>query len=364
MCNPRIFDTLLEIAIDDPVKRAHNRLVWVGVSELNQEFLKPMMNPEDDEERLVKSVVVLNKAVNFVESFTDACGKENATLYCHLAVKHIPDMVRDTPVDISQLSQQYVEAALKQAKADMYNFNNKWLRDETNDLGRNYQDMAKDWERLHMKREVAMPLNRNEQKQLGDGSKEEEKAVEQAERKGLLASRSTAQIEKKVERKKPLLEEILADYHAQCLLLTAGEEEEQPASLIPSSSVPGESGERELGTGAPGRGMSRGNPEGQGPGQAPQTRGAAAYVSGSTAARSAAMRELGLGGGSAARATPGGLQSTQEGMGRGARGGAWRGSASRGGAKGGATRGRGRGAGRGRGRTAGGRWIPASAVNI
>lgn len=101
MCHPRMFDTLLEIAIEDPAKRGHNRLVWVGLSELNAEYLKPMINPEDEQERVAKSIVAQDKAVTFVDRFTDVCGRENATLYCHQALTHIPDMVRDTPVDIS-----------------------------------------------------------------------------------------------------------------------------------------------------------------------------------------------------------------------------------------------------------------------
>jgi hypothetical protein len=135
LCDSRMFDTLLEIAIEKPVKRAHNRKVWVGLSDLNAEFLKPMANAEDAAERLEKSVVVQDRAVVFVECFTDTCGRDNATLYCHQAIKHIPEMVCDTPVDISALSQQYVEHALKQAKGDMHKFNNKRLRDETNDFG-------------------------------------------------------------------------------------------------------------------------------------------------------------------------------------------------------------------------------------
>jgi hypothetical protein len=106
MCHPGMFDTLLEIAIEDPAKRGHNRLVWVGLSELNAEYLKPMINPEDERERVAKSIVAQDKAVTFVDCFTDVCGRENATLYCHQALTHIPDMVRDTPVDISNLSQQ------------------------------------------------------------------------------------------------------------------------------------------------------------------------------------------------------------------------------------------------------------------
>lgn len=83
MCHPRMFDTLLEIAIEDPAKRGHNRLVWVGLSELNAEYLKPMINPEDEQERVAKSIVAQDKAVTFVDRFTDVCGRENATLYCH-----------------------------------------------------------------------------------------------------------------------------------------------------------------------------------------------------------------------------------------------------------------------------------------
>jgi hypothetical protein len=41
---------------------------------------------------------------------------------------------------------------------------------------------------------VAMPLSRNLRRQLGDGSKEVEKQVERAGRKGLLSSRSQMQI--------------------------------------------------------------------------------------------------------------------------------------------------------------------------
>jgi hypothetical protein len=58
--------------------------------------------------------------------------------------------------------------------------------------------MAKDRERVHLKRELPMPQSRNERRQLGDGSKEVDKAVERAGRKGLLISRSSAQIDKKL----------------------------------------------------------------------------------------------------------------------------------------------------------------------
>jgi hypothetical protein len=109
-----MFDTLLAIAIEEPVKRANNRRVWVGLSDLKGEFLKPLANAEDGGERLAKSILVQDKAVVSVDSFADVCGRETVTLYCHHAIDHIPQMVRDSPVDIADLSQQYVEHALKQ----------------------------------------------------------------------------------------------------------------------------------------------------------------------------------------------------------------------------------------------------------
>jgi hypothetical protein len=42
LCDSRMYDVLLEIAIADPVKRAHNRKVWEALSNLNAEFLKPL----------------------------------------------------------------------------------------------------------------------------------------------------------------------------------------------------------------------------------------------------------------------------------------------------------------------------------
>jgi hypothetical protein len=128
-------------------------------------------------------------------------------------MEHIPQMVRDSPVDISDLSQQYVEHALKQGNSDMHNFINKRVRDETNDKSRNYQVMAKDRERVHLKRELPMPLNKNEKRQLGGGSKEVEKAVKRAVRKRDLASRSNAQIDKKLEKKTKERADLLELFH-------------------------------------------------------------------------------------------------------------------------------------------------------
>jgi hypothetical protein len=80
LCDSRMYDTLLVIAIQDPVKRELNPGVWAGLSELNGEFLQPMHNAEDVAERRAKSRTVQDKAVEFVTRFTDVCGMECATL--------------------------------------------------------------------------------------------------------------------------------------------------------------------------------------------------------------------------------------------------------------------------------------------
>jgi hypothetical protein len=365
LCDSRMYDVLLEIAIADPVKRGHNRKVWEALSNLNAEFLKPLSNAEDAEKRLATSLVVRAKAVALVENFTDTCGKETATLYCHHAMAHIPQMVRDSPVDISDLSQQYVEHALEQGKLDMHNFTNKRVRDETNDKSRNYQVMAKDRERVHLKRELPMPLNRNEKRQLGDGSKEAENAVQRAVRKGGLASRSNAQIDKKLEKKSNERAKLLKKFHEE-IQLTVLEELPQPAALNPLSRSSSERPLLEATLAASGASGARAAAMG-GAGTP------AAVPAEIASAMRAAWTEPGLGGGTSAA---GGAQITQQGTGRGVRMAAGRGKASaavsttaaagRGaGAGAGAGVGRGRGArGRGRGRTSGGRWIPAGAMAL
>jgi hypothetical protein len=218
-----MYETLLQMAIQDPEKRDLNREVWAGLSALNEEFLQPMQNAVDGVERVAKSRAVQDKAVGFVEKFTDVqCGVECATLYCHHAMDHIPNQVRDAEVNISDLSQQSVEHSLKASKGDMHNFSNMRLRDDKNDKGRNYQVMAKERERVHLKRKVAMPVSGNERRQPGDGSKEVEAAVDRARRKGLLVSRSNAQIDKKLEKgeatRTQLVARVLAEGSSRCLL--------------------------------------------------------------------------------------------------------------------------------------------------
>jgi hypothetical protein len=104
LMHPDMYNTLLTIAIEDPEKRARNGKVWTELSSLNLELLKPILNLADATERLAKSEVVQDKATAFVAAFTDVCEVENATLFCHKTVTHLPEMVQDTEVDMSEVS--------------------------------------------------------------------------------------------------------------------------------------------------------------------------------------------------------------------------------------------------------------------
>jgi hypothetical protein len=234
LMHPDIYNKLLAIVIENPEKQALNERVWAGLSSLIQELIKPMPNPANEAERVAKSEVVQDRATAFVAAFTDVAEVENATHYCHEAVVHLPEMVRETPVDLLEVSQQALEHALKQGKIDMRDFTNKQLRGEKMDLGRNQQVMAKERERFHLQHPVEMPLLRNVRMQLGDGSKEMEQSVARAERKGLLVSRSQQQIEKQVEKGKEKREELKeAILEHRLTLLPILEEEAPPAEAVP-----------------------------------------------------------------------------------------------------------------------------------
>jgi hypothetical protein len=58
VCEELVFDTFLAIAIDDPVKRAVIREVWVATAAMNKELRAPHKNPNDKEERRAKSIRV------------------------------------------------------------------------------------------------------------------------------------------------------------------------------------------------------------------------------------------------------------------------------------------------------------------
>lgn len=248
ICDPGVFDTFLAIAIDNPEKRAANRKVWVALAAFNDMLRAPLANPDDASERLAKSLRVEDAAVLYVEEFSGCVGEALATLYMHLGMRHIPDIIRDHNVDISDLSQQYVEHALKQGKSDMLNFTNKRLKDERQDKGRNYQVMGKDRERAKLKRVVPMPLSRNEKRQLGDGSKAAAQTVERAARRGQLISRSGVQLHKRLEKSQLQLHQLVAHVQEQRALTLL---RPPPVNLLSASSnTAGGSGA--LGAGAAG----------------------------------------------------------------------------------------------------------------
>jgi hypothetical protein len=141
-------------------------------------------------------------------------------------------------VNIADLSQQYVEHALKQGKSDMINFTNKRLRDEEQELGRNYQVMAKDRERAKLKRTVPMPLTRNEKRQLRDGTKVAEQTVARARRRGQLTSRSGLQLGKRLAKSTPALQVIVQRIQAQrALTATPGSPNRLSPSAMAASTV-------------------------------------------------------------------------------------------------------------------------------
>lgn len=119
----------------------------------------------------------------------------------------------------------------------MRDFSNKQLRSDKMGLGRNQQVMAKERERVHLEQRVEMPLSRNVRRQLGDGSKEIEKAVERAKRKGLLASRSQVQVDKQVAKGRQKMEELKEKVLEDRLTVLPISEKEEPAPADPEPPV-------------------------------------------------------------------------------------------------------------------------------
>ncbi|GAQ89496.1 hypothetical protein KFL_005290110, partial [Klebsormidium nitens] len=178
LLHPTAYNAFLDIAITDASKRADARIIWDNLAALYAELLRPLNNPSDDGERLAKSIVVQDRAAAYVYSFSSQLGADLATLYMHLGMVHVPDMVRRFPVSFSDMSQQFVEHKLKEGKTDMQLFTNRRLVDERQQKGRNLQVMAKGRERLALEQTVAMPLSRNERRFIGDGEKVAEQAIE------------------------------------------------------------------------------------------------------------------------------------------------------------------------------------------
>jgi hypothetical protein len=286
-----------------------------------------MGNPEDASQRAEKANLCQDMAVAFVDAFSGAVGKELCTLYCHHAMIYIPDIIRNVPLNIGDLSQQGFEHLLKMGKSDLHNFTNKRLRWDGQDKGRNYQVLAKERERKRIKRDVPRPPTRNERHILGGvGARNAaaQQVVNRAERRGQLASRSAAQSAKRVDKQTGPLLQIVQRIHAV---------QELTVSLEAASNIAQESG-----SGL--RGRAEGAAE-AGSGRVKET-AQAATSDGDVKVFAEVPSRRGRGAGSS--------------RGRGAAMGWGRGPGSRGG-------GAGSGAGRGRGAevTSAGRRIPASA---
>jgi hypothetical protein len=212
--DPRVYDQLLEIAIDEPEKRAQNRQVWSGLADVYSELQAPMEDPQNEEERGKKADLVQDLAVLFVGAFTGCFGEMMATLYCHHSMIHIPCMVRRLPMNISDLSQQGFEALMKQGKNDGA-LSNKRLRNETDDVGRNQQMLQTERERKQIKQNEPMPKSRNEKRMLGGAKemyREATARVDSAVRRGILPSVSKAQTDKRIAKHEGALATIMEDF--------------------------------------------------------------------------------------------------------------------------------------------------------
>lgn len=139
---------MLEIAIVDPQKRALNREVWAGLEVLYYLMIRPLLDPDDEKEREKKSIEVRDQAVEYVDAFAAAVGREFCTLYMHHMLIHIPEQVKDLELNITDVSQQGFENLLKQGKTDMRLFSNKQLKNERQQFGRNAQVIGKERERI------------------------------------------------------------------------------------------------------------------------------------------------------------------------------------------------------------------------
>jgi uncharacterized membrane protein YgcG len=274
MISKRVFDTFLGIAIEEDEKREKNRAAWIALAALYAELLRSLDNPEEPDQQDTKAKLVQGFAVVYVKNFAAAVGRELCTLYTHLAMDHILDMVRRFPINFSDLLQHFVEAAMKAGKTDMHVFTNKQLRGKGMDKGRNFQCFSKERERGHLKRTLPVPLTRNERRVLGSKSKVAAEIVEMTRQRGQLASRSKLQLEKRVDKTAPDLLTIVK--RVQEASLTSGSSETAIASthaagepnatnLSPASAVEGSvpaeaagAGDGAGGAGRGGRGGSKG----------------------------------------------------------------------------------------------------------
>lgn len=214
--DPRVYEAFVTIAIDDEEKREANRKVWEGLAELYDYLRTPLPNPLIVAQREAKGEKAQDLAVAYVDAFVGAVGQDLVTLYMHHGMCHFPDMIKHVDLNISDMSQQWLEALLKQGKTDARLFSNNQLRSETMDKGRQAQILAKERERARLKKSNPMPLTRNEKRHLGGyelAKKAAKDKVDRAVRRGQLKdSRSKAQMNRKITKLEPSLGAIVGRF--------------------------------------------------------------------------------------------------------------------------------------------------------
>jgi hypothetical protein len=212
----RVYSAFLDIAIDDPEKRAANKLICDRLAALYNYLRSPMQNPEEEAQRLAKAERAQDMAVAYIEAFTGAVERDLVTLYMHHSMVHFPDMVRHVPLNISDVSQQWLEHLLKQGKTDAHLFTNNQLITETIKKGRQAQILAKEQERGRLKVTAPKPLTRTEKRYLGGYTRAKEAAtavVDRAVRRGQLPeSRSKGQMDRRLIKADPELKDIVSRF--------------------------------------------------------------------------------------------------------------------------------------------------------
>jgi hypothetical protein len=171
-----------------------------------------------------KAEKVQDLAVAYVDAFVGALRQDLVTLYMHHGMCHFLNMIRHVDLNISNMSQQWLEALLKQGKSNAKLFSNNQLRNGKMDKGRQAQIIAKERKRARLTKSNPMPLNRNEKRHL-EGYELAKKAakdkVDRAERQGQLKdSRSRAQMDERITKLEPSLT-IIVDRFVQVRQKTA-----------------------------------------------------------------------------------------------------------------------------------------------
>jgi hypothetical protein len=319
--NERVYTRLCRAVIDDPGKRAQNIAVWAALAKFNRELRAPMLNLRDLAERTVKSRLVEDLAVAYVDAYTQAGFRGMCTLYMHHSMCHIPRMILRLDVDISVVFQQGLEHLLKAGKVDAIVFSNKRLRRDSQDVGRNKQVLGKERERKKMRVEVSMQKSRTEQRMEADQERVAKETVDRAQARGLLQSRIDRMIAMRVTKQDGTLQLLMVAHEANRGALDKGSDLDEElttqggcAPLPPvTAASTSASGSR-----APGADLDLPTRNAL---NVPSNTGNAPSAAGAVGLGAAGAKELGAEGhGFAAGAATGENNSARGGRGRGARG--------------------------------------------